>query len=291
MSITPFPFLFYFLILFPLIFLFLFFLFTSHFFFSFYFSFPLISNARPAHAMVLTLSIRHAEGHKHALPRMQLATWTLPPSCTLRSPPPSTRPPAPPAGIRDLQLRAAGIRGLQLRAADPRARRPRPLLAGLLRLHGVGAVRRTPAPPAPLRRCRRAPLRQPASPRRTTLPPRRGRRPPDSCASSSTTPLPSSSPLPGASCRWRLWQGQIGCVRRSRGSHDFWLPGAQMTPESGKCASFRAGAVLGDRLVQIRLPRATELELNPCQTANTPCTAACSAAAHTPASLQHPSVY
>jgi hypothetical protein len=100
--------------------------------------------------MVLTLSIRHAEGHKHALPRMQLATRTLPPSCTLRSPPPSTRPPAPPAGIRDLQLRAAGIRDLQLHAADPRARRPRPLLTGLLRA-------------------------------------------PDSCASSSTAPLPSPS--------------------------------------------------------------------------------------------------
>jgi hypothetical protein len=190
MSITPFPFLFLFPYIISSYFSFSFFIFPSHFF-SFYFSFPLISTARPTHAIVVALSIRHAEGHKNA-PSADAARRTdLAAILHARSPTPNTRPPTPPARIRDLQLHAAWIRDLQLCTAGPRARHPRPPLAGLLRLHNASTVRRTPAPPAPLRCCRRAPLRQPASPRRTTLPPRHRRRPPDSCASSSTTPLPS----------------------------------------------------------------------------------------------------
>jgi hypothetical protein len=54
---------------------------------------------------------------------------------------------APSAGLLHLQLHCAAA--VELPSASP------PPLAGLLCLHGTGAVRRTPAPPAPLRRCRR----------------------------------------------------------------------------------------------------------------------------------------
>jgi hypothetical protein len=111
---------------------------------------------------------------------------------------------------RDLQLRPPG--SVTCSSARPgfatSSSTPPTLALGARDLSSPDySARRTPAPPAPLHRCRR--------------------RPPDSCASSSTTPLPSSSPLPGASCRWRQGQGQIGdgiqCVKT--GGARFLTPG------------------------------------------------------------------
>jgi hypothetical protein len=53
--------------------------------------------------------------------------------------------------------------------------------------------------------------------------------------------------------------------RRSGGSYDFRLPPSRTAPVSRISGCFFAEFVLGDRLVQIRLPAATELELKPCQ--------------------------
>jgi hypothetical protein len=289
MSITPFPFLFYFLILFPLIFLFLIFLIHFSFFFLILFLFSSYLQ-RKAHA-------RHGSDLIHSSCRGAQARPSADAACHMDL-----------ATILHTALAAAQHATSSSACRDPRPAAPRG---------------RDSRPPAPRRRpSRSAPA---TSPRRTTPPPRRGRRPPDSCASSSTAPLPSSSPPPArlpspdysastarapsaGLLRLQLHYAaavelpsagrilQVEAMARANrlcqtepGEPRFLAPGRTNDSRERKMRKLPCGSGFGRPFGTDSAPagHGAGAESVP----NTPCTAACSAAAHAPASLQHPSVY
>jgi hypothetical protein len=175
MSITPFSFLFLFPYIISSYFSFSFFIFPFSFFLIlFLFSSYLHRKAHARHRRGLIHSSCRGAQTRHVRecssphgPRLLHAALATAQHATSSSAPPALTLgthdlPSPDYSTSTARAPSAGLLRLQLycaAAVEPPTASPPPL-AGLLCLHGAGAIRRTPAPPAQLRRCRRAPLRR-----------------------------------------------------------------------------------------------------------------------------------